>query len=191
MPCLRLRRPRQLLPLSLLRRYVKPSLVSGHPRSSDSHHPPPPAGETKRKDYLQCEARIFRSNFQTKGHQGGQGHGPQPNFNRGTVNRRRFCILWQFNSDVSFSSFRRRSLLSRYQRSSRRTYQKRTLRSSRRSLRVSVPSSYWSKLSEVLRLFCLYLLLSPHNRLRPSKPTYRPTINARITRLKLLEATQS
>lgn len=40
----------------------------------------PASGKTKRKDNLQREARIFRRRFQTKGHQGGQGHGSEPDF---------------------------------------------------------------------------------------------------------------
>ena len=86
-------------------------------------------------------------------------------------------------SHTSYSSSRRRSLLSRYQRFSRRTYQRRTPRSSRRSLRVSVLSSPWTKQGAA---FCLF-----HTPPLPFKtPTYHPTVNARIMSLKFLEAIQ-
>jgi len=59
--------------------------------------------------------------------------------------------------DLKLSAlFRRRSSLSHYQRFSRRTSPRRMPRSSRRSLRVSEPSSPWSKLDMMIRL--IYLL---------------------------------
>ena len=74
----------------------------------------------------------------------------------------------------SFALFRRRSSLSRYQRFSRRTYPRRTLRSSKRSLKVLELSSLWSKLGSMIRLNYLLPLHSLHNPCCPSKHTYHP-----------------
>ena len=78
------------------------------------------------------------------------------------------------NAHRLFPLFRRRSLLSRYQRSSRRTCPRRTPRSSRKSLKDLEPSSHWSKLETMISLI---ILLPPHslpNPRCPSKPTYHP-----------------
>lgn len=84
-----------------------------------------------------------------------------------------------------FVLFRRRSSLSRYQRFSRRTCPRRMPRNSRRSLRVSEPSSPWSELG---LMACLTYLLPLHNLPLPPK-TYLPPaqFNARIMGLELLE----
>ena len=84
-----------------------------------------------------------------------------------------------------FVLFRRRSSLSRYQRFSRRICPRRMPKNSRRSLRVSEPSSPWSRPDLMIRL--TYLL--PYNNPLPFK-TYLPSaqFNARIMGLELLEA---
>lgn len=76
------------------------------------------------------------------------------------------------NPPKPFLLSRRRSSLSRYQRFLRRTCPRRMPKSSRRSLKVSGPSSPWSRLCLVLCLACPL----PHS-LRnplPFRPTYHP-----------------
>jgi len=190
LPCQQPPLPRPLPPplLSLLKRYANPFFAPGHWRSSD-----------RRGVYYFQEKPKEKTIFNVKLESFDAGSKPKvikevkamvPNLTLIEVWTIAVTRVLARNPDESLSFFRRRSLSSRYQRFLRRTCPRRMPRSSRRSLRVSEPSSPWSKPGSMLRLTYLHLHFPTQHPL-PFK-TYLPSTqsNAPIMGLGLLEAIQ-
>lgn len=173
LPCqqLPLHRLPPLLPLSLLRRYAKSSFGSGHPRPDDLYHPHYLQEKPKEKTIFNVKLESFDPSSKPKVIK--EVKAMVPNLTLIEVRSSVFALLTSKNSDMPFSLFRQKSLLSRCQRFLRRTCQRRTPRSSRRCLRASVPLPRWSDLSKML---CLHLLLSLHDRFRHLGPAIIPPL---------------
>ena len=184
LPCQPLPLHRLLLPpppLSLLRRCVKYSFVPGYRRSSDLRDSPPPKEKPKEKTIFNVKLESFDAGSKPKVIK--EVKAMVPNLTLIEVRPTTTTLVLTRDLHKPFAVFRRRSSLSRYQRFSRRTCPRRTPRNSRRSLRVSEPSSPWSELG---LMTCLTHLLPLRS--LPVK-TYLPPaqFNARIMGLELLE----